>query len=428
MTEKDFINRYVHAERKYYSEEECAPLRSMTLKEGFKKAAVRAFINRRLTLKKAEEDIILFFKLLSLCYSGYDYFSAKSDFSKMEKKMLDLIRNKKKISTRFLASNLISNLQNVIVDAHFRIISPKGYHILCSHPSPYFTELILEETEEGYRVIRGVSRMPIGTILFPDAVTDYLFPTLPGPDGKCRYLVGIITEQKRKTLTIGDVKLKLHRARLNRFRDKKEKKIIKLSDMAVFKDRTYRLNEDPLSYYDIGASLRAEATVIWDLRNNEGGNSRYPESFIKGLNDYGYWQCDCAVLQNPVFDTKQKERYYDIYRAQPYNLEQASYQGQLLVLTNKKVASSGEAAVLFSFSVPKSLRIGTATSGCGTFGDTRAYVLKNSKIIVSFGYKIFFNKLQREGYGIKPDYWLDEDNGLSAFRRWYRNYRKQAEK
>ena len=93
---------------------------------------------------------------------------------------------------------------------------------------------------------------------------------------------------------------------------------------------------------------------------------------------------------------------------------QATYNGKLFVLQNKGVASSGEAAVKFAQSVKNICFVGSATSGCGQFGENRGYRLPNSGVTFHMGYKVFNMDGFEEGKGIAPDYWLDTTDPVGA--------------
>ena len=45
-------------------------------------------------------------------------------------------------------------------------------------------------------------------------------------------------------------------------------------------------NEILKEYYNFGLKSHNKKVVIFDIASNHGGNSRFPQSFIKGLNDH----------------------------------------------------------------------------------------------------------------------------------------------
>lgn len=56
--------------------------------------------------------------------------------------------------------------------------------------------------------------------------------------------------------------------------------------------------------------------------------------------------------------------------------------------------------------------------GCGQFGDHLSYRLPHSGIVMRMGYKVFNMDGFEEGKGIRPDYWLDEDDPIAALKAY----------
>ena len=46
------------------------------------------------------------------------------------------------------------------------------------------------------------------------------------------------------------------------------------------------------------------------------------------------------------------------------------------------------------------------------------YQLPNSKILFSFGCKVFFHEAFEEGEGFLPDYWIDDENPVKVVERY----------
>lgn len=65
---------------------------------------------------------------------------------------------------------------------------------------------------------------------------------------------------------------------------------------------------------------------------------------------------------------------------------------------------------MYARNVKNACFVGSATAGCGQFGDNVTYELDNSKIRFRMGYKVFNMDGFDEGKGLLPDYWLDSEN------------------
>ena len=98
-----------------------------------------------------------------------------------------------------------------------------------------------------------------------------------------------------------------------------------------------------------------------------------------------------------------------------YKFNKSTYNGKIIILTDKGVASSGESvleqAYLFFKEKNQVIQIGTNTSGCASFGNLCTYHLSNSGLQVTCGFTDFSvdiiksNKFKGEGKGYFPDYW-----------------------
>ena len=90
------------------------------------------------------------------------------------------------------------------------------------------------------------------------------------------------------------------------------------------------------------------------------------------------------------------------------------------MLQNKQTASSGEAAVMYARSVKNAVFVGSATMGCGQFGDLMKWTLPHSGVTFAMGYKVFHMEGFEEGRGLLPDLWLDSDRPWDELCAWIR--------
>jgi hypothetical protein len=88
------------------------------------------------------------------------------------------------------------------------------------------------------------------------------------------------------------------------------------------------------------------------------------------------------------------------------------------VLQNKGAASSGESAICYARNVKNVCFVGSASMGCGQFGELKRYKLPHSDLRFSMGYKAFYTDGSEEGKGIFPDYWFDSTNPIAELAEY----------
>lgn len=387
--------------------------------------------------EKAVYDIECFFELLKYCYAGYLYYADKIDFDGIEKELISSVPNDG-INAVGLRNALYTALEPYINDTHFAFLGDGGK----SFAKPYrafFTGLTVEANEEGFFVVESeIENVAKGTVFSAEELDGYLFKTFPSANGRDRYLVGVFTSDRPETISIGELSLPLHRCRIDSVREDPNKvgawslwtwNGINLVNHTGYGNeeventrRAFGTKEDEDPYYEMGEELRDDPALMWSLLGNSGGNSVYPQSFINGLNGYALWENDCAILCNPMLDPDMTEKAArcETYCSEHIDHRKAKYAGHLFVLQNCGVASSGESAVMFGRSVKNAYFAGSATSGCGQFGDIRRYRLLNSGICFVMGYKVFNMDGFEEGRGFAPDYWIDDDSPFGIIEEYIR--------
>ena len=80
-------------------------------------------------------------------------------------------------------------------------------------------------------------------------------------------------------------------------------------------------------------------------------------------------------------EQKMSSKYYwNIFNCLNINCKNGDYNGTAIILINRIVGSSGEAAISYSKCLKNCILIGENSAGGGTFGDVCLYILSNSKI------------------------------------------------
>ena len=399
----------------------------------------------RFAVSQAEalEDLETLSYLLDTAYSGREYWEKQGNsFSDSIQRIEAWIREagEKILIDAFL--DAIAEAYSFIHDGHLALSAPQGR--LCSFAKTwkaYFADLLLEQTEDGYRVLKsGCDALPCGRTIPQEAVDGHLFPTL-SPTGKKHYLLGERLWRSdregpgRPELTFAvegeDIRLPLHPCRASEISGKNGVFThSRRGDTEIVRSSRFWEGDDVLidaleeKFWQLGQTLRTAPRVIWDLHDNHGGSSAYPSAFIDGLNGCADWPVDVADLSSPAILCARRKpasdepvRKWNLYPASPRRLEKAQFDGMLYLLTSEEVGSSGEAAVSMSMNVKNLVIIGESTGGRGVFGDTLNYVLPHTGIVVTLPHKLFLSGAE-EGIGFAPDFWLDAPDLLEETLRW----------
>lgn len=407
----------------------------------------------QLNVEQAREDAQMFQYLMDNAYSGREYWAHHGvDFPGLYRSLEQRIQvATSDVPTADLEA-LISKGLSDIQDGHLSIYGSKTLSFF-RHEGAYFADVLLEKQQDHIVVLASEVKGVLPGMRYTGS-SDNLFPTL-SPRGKTHYLLGLLTakpSRKLSTSFAGEARpLPLHRARIatpQRTADPlyslTRQEEIPVVRVAGFSSKQHEILS---GYESAGKELKEEKRIVLDITDNGGGSSNYSRNFFMNLGKTAHWMKNGAELQAPpVLESwanmdEEKEAPFlsdTILRARN-NLEAVrsnpirrwsswgngqSFQqigewpGQLVVLMNRGVASSGEATVAYSRSVKNSLLIGENTAGIGTFGEVRSYVLPNSGIRLWLPSKLFLSPGLLEGRGFLPDYWLDSDTPVAEIVRW----------
>ncbi len=158
---------------------------------------------------------------------------------------------------------------------------------------------------ERYVTVRGTAEIPAGETFSAKEIEPYLFETLPTPSGEKRYLLGIYTDKAIENLSIGGLKLPLHRCRTDDWSMDGDYCIWRSKQIPVVHHCRYEHQEPKLSYdlfAKMGEMHRDAPDLIFSILSNGGGDSNYPKHFIEGLNDYARWNVSVACINNPLLN------------------------------------------------------------------------------------------------------------------------------
>lgn len=351
-----------------------------------------------LTKEEAQFDLEYLKFILEQGYSGYTFFP-KDKFDKGFINISSQINSEISL-VKFM--DIIKEELAFITDGHLALTSNQHSVGFYRHQDTYITDMkVINETIE----LIGKTE---------------LLPSLNKGE-KC-YLIAQKSYDEINTICVnidGVFKeLPVHKIQSSELRDNKLVEIKEIGEIIYVRCSTFIGDDadDLERFYELGKKCSNYKNVIWDLSNNLGGNSKFAEMFIKGLNKVCLSDETIYQVQSSLVHAKETGEIKDISYSleifqQPSTLKKGAYKGHLHVIINDRVASSGESALTMCECIQIKTVYGCNSLGIGTFGDLLIYYLPHSKITVWCPHKVFQNKIV-ETKGYSPDIWLDTNDPL----------------
>ena len=413
-----------------------------------------------LAKEEALEDIGMFEYLLNTSYSGLEYWEhAGVDFKSHLDSLRSALEERDTISSYEFERGLSTILKHIF-DGHIALIG-RGYNHAYRHKAVCFCDILVEKTEDGLlRVIDSqLDPVKIGDQFTQENAERYLFRTL-SPPGKIHYLIGVfsfdVPPRERLSFNGKAMQVPFHKSRLlyARFDDPEPFHVERKNNIPIIRAASFSDNLYPKmkEFMAAGSEFKNEDTIIVNLFGNGGGSSVFPEGFVRNLNGLSEWNVSNAVLTSPAitqyylrYDTASmpdispelkyaiasNSKKYEQYRTSPARtwefgsshgqIRSGTYHGTLIILTNRRVLSAGEAMVGYSQSVKNRILIGENTGGVTQFSDCQQYLLPNSRFIVKLPRRLLLVPGFEECVGFLPDYWLDSREPVKEVLRWAAN-------
>lgn len=369
-----------------------------------------------LTIDEAIEDVLYTQYVLENAYSGYSYYNEelfRTAFNSMQKELHSLTS----ISPNALM-DLIATRLAFLSDGHLAFSTQEYGRGFFQKLQTYVSDLIVTETDGQYFTVDTGKQVILG----PSARA---FPTISEGIPNARFVglrskkpvteITIQMENREKTIPVHKIKSQ----------PREQECLIEecyLSEIAIITCSSFVGDSEEIKnrFYEIGKKCRTYPHVIWNLSNNLGGNSELPKQFLLGLTGGFRDTLDFRALNSTLVHAKE---YGDIqaipYHFEPISKTQSEYAGvfggQLHVIINDLVASSGEVAIAWAASLPRVRFYGCNSLGVGRFGDLCIYYLPNSQITLWCPQKVFDTSIA-ETEGFEPDYWIDSEDVLAAVR------------
>ena len=408
---------------------------------------VSADIPDSISSEQAQEDIKYLFYLLSHGYSGYGYFCTEGDFEKAKSNIFKELDSSPRWSPEEVSAVIHENL-TFIHDGHFVV----GYHRYYTHYDFWYATLELTKTNGEYFFVADGVAWKVLTIN-GDQPEKFMFPSL-NADGNPVYRVGILSQSQPESLVLTGI----HQPEQKEFVIHLERSSLEPED--IFSEDivdgipviTVRSFEDTHSdeleeFLQTATKYRGVPYLILDIRQNRGGNSVWPETWVHKFTsshpEWGFISTEFmsktilmgrANLSRMLLEQHPDARLYSslgLYEEQvdyfekkplsPYwsevkipDIQLISNTTTVVVLVDRGVASSGEAFISYLQQVENIVFVGENSAGVGVFGDITLHQLPNSKLFVVLPCKLFLplDLEHTEEKGFFPDLWIPADCAL----------------
>ena len=423
------------------------------------------------------EDIEFLKYLIEYGYSGYAYWRNNGvDFDSAFDSLETLTRSGDRIALQDF-ERLIADVFSGIQDGHFSVQGHENHRFI-NRTNPYFTNVIVElsQSEKGESILNGqylVIQSGCDSVkpgMIYTGPQDWLFRIL-ARQGSEQYQLGVFSDEEITEASflfntdpvsadgsslIDTLKLALHECNLTARTDDSREGVYYRSqvdriEMIRIRSFSNEYCNTLLDFISVGDTLATMDRFIVDLTGNCGGNSNYPMQFVRSLNGVAQWRTNFAMLCSPAtigavasipITEDSPENWVDYVSYAQNTLEMlkdhpvrnwiirneslpprqmGNYNGQAVFLLDRKVASSGEAFIDYSMSIPGAIRVGENSAGIGIFGHPRHYWLPNSHIHLTVPFKLYIAPGFEEGVGYLPDYWLDSPEPIQEITEWMNN-------
>ena len=416
-------------------------------------------------------DIEMLRYLFENGYSGYSYWKNRGiNFDGIYENLTELTRGNENVPVTDIEQIIAEGLADV-QDGHLAVYGHERHRFL-DRKCPYFADVIVERitAEDGgsssgaeYTVIRSNCDSVAPGMIYTGP-EDRLFRIL-SRRGVQQFQLGVFTGEYTTEAAFRfktgsgpsafSITLPLHECRLTRAENQDdyvysttEVDGIDLIRVSSFSNRYHELLEE---FAESGTALAEKDRFIVNLLGNSGGSSTYACDFASNLNGVAQWRMYFAMLCSPVtigsvaampITENMPDRIIEYINQMQQALERlrerpvrnwlsvmdelaprqmGDYHGTAVFMIDRGVASSGEAMIDYSKSIPGAVLIGENSAGAGTFGEVRQYWLPNSRIQLFLPSKLFLAPGFEEGVGYLPDYWLDSAEPVSEIVQWLNN-------
>ncbi len=421
-----------------------------------------------ISFEEMQEDLETFIYIIETAYAGYEDALARGmDTNILRQKILNKFEGQDVISVEDFAKELFVIFEPYIQDYHANIRSKNNYYGFITPTITYFADVYFIKQNEDYFVYESkIPEIKTGEKYESDSQYLFYYPS----KGNDVYRLGCLSKDKPESLKVSickkvyDVPLISCDASYPDF-----SYVIRETEKSIYFKLTqfYFENDEQLEalkrFSEAADLCRNKDFVILDVCGNPGGENFYEQKFMTDLykkdseiNDvlpisstsiYSPASIEAlTAMINMVLEAdnprtkkwlkkiskmkkiaeKESIKILSTNKNEKYSVEESSFKGTIIVLTDCKVASSGEDLLcdceyLFG-KTNQIVQIGQNTAGCELYGNVCQYTLENSGTTVNFSVTVFseypklISNFYGEGNGFYPDIWsTSEDLNDSIF-------------
>lgn len=347
-------------------------------------------------------DVDTFFLLLQTTYGAYYYFGGDDVFLPIRDAVKEELASLEKPTVRDLDDILYKHLSPVLVDGHFSL---ESHAMRTPHAQyMYYVPNLYLDSAEG-------AENP-----------DYIKPTI-GPDGRiCYWYAALSHDGSDLPDTLDGNPLNWNRAfsvnvnggNAPAFSESEWEGVPVLTSRSM-RDRGENADASKQALQrlaDCGGEYADSPLLIFDLRDNSGGNDKYINNWFRDWSgakggSRSLWILRYSQLSCRLF-SHYSANYIGAYHVFSSPATWADRSGPVFVLQDKGVASSGESAVENFRTAADVLFVGGPTLGCALTPNNIRLYLPHSGLSCYFGTGLAFCETDenRDGVGFLPDLWV----------------------
>lgn len=415
------MKAYYHADSGLLTQDEIEALRTERRKA------------KTMTKEEAMEDADLFFRTWKYAYSAY-YFMGEELFENARAEVMKTLRRTKgNISGQNLGDMLYDSMR-FLQDAHSTIDgrAPASEEASLRYEYYYDSSIVFSKDSKGFYLTAKD-----GKWYYQKSANRNLRiePTLL-KNGKVVYspmlLIPVAKEKKTTTITlkkgsaVKKIKASWKKCKDVQYFDKIDTQCKTESLGDIYYINYLTMHSDVGKVYDFlntAYEAKKHKVVIFDLRYTKGWEHSQLLEWIQRFTGQKPAINETGLVRNNALRTLQNFGGFRRVSIGNESMWHKSNQGKLLkndipviILTDKSVLSSVEAALTYLKTMENTIVIGSNTLGCQMGGSVQTYYLPHSGVPFAIsGFAEFYGELKNiDGIGFEPDLWCEPEYALRA--------------
>lgn len=378
-------------------------------------------MNQTVTYAEAVSDIDLLFRVLHVCYGAYYYFGQDA-YDRAEQEVLSWLQGQDTVSVSELRDVLRKSLA-FMVDAHSFV----GYDVAnlggIRYKYHHCLEQVYQKDAQGFFKLIDGKRLDF--VSFSDERVTMEATLLSS--GRIVYSPVLFcpkNEAESSSVTLKDSSGQIHTESMEfqiipeySFSNESDYHFLKENGLAYLSLRDFNTQENPdtfAKFVESGCALQDCRAIIFDLRNNSGGNDSPMYDWVKNFTGELPVMREAQANRQSIFNSSNTESIFDL---RYINTGKWIENGiPIFVLVDDYCASAGESALNILKTMDNVLVVGSNSSGYQLGGNAIQFTLPNTGIFSNIGTQLrfFFDMENVDCIGYTPDLWCQPDESLNA--------------